>query len=435
MIHFDMRFGMFMIELLIATLLFTRHCEWRERWRLAVLPIIILASCISLTNMPQRLAGNTTFDYTASMLYYLIHVVVIVVVLRFITRASWLEALVIVSAGYATQHIAYDVMRMVMIISGHGGTDFYFTPLYYLMYVTGYAVIYSMIWLCVARHFDIDDDKVRYAAAWVIGGIALLVLVIVFNLLFVIALPQPAQLVCFIYDAICTVLGLMILTFASSNDRLQNDLQVMRQINRLQEKHYELAKENIELINIKCHDIRKNVASLYRNASHRPSEDSIRQVEESIRVYDSIFHTGNEAMDVLLTEKSLYCSANNITLTCMVDGKALDFMDSSDLYALFGNILDNAIESALKCDDPGKRAVSLTVKTVGQLLICEEHNYYIGALTLRNGLPVTTKSDTRFHGFGTRSIAYQVHKYQGELRITGKDGVFSLSAVIPLYDS
>ena len=257
-------------------------------------------------------------------------------------------------------------MKLVMIGSGHGDSSFYFTPPYYAMYIAVYAAVYGVIWLCFARRFDIDDDKVRHAAAWVGGGMALLVLVIAFNLFFVLTLPISSQMVCFVYDAICTVLGLLTLTFASSNDRLQNDLRMMRQINRLQEKHYELTKENIDLINIKCHDIRKNIATLYRDTNGRPSDASIRQVEDSIRIYDSIFRTGNEAMDVLLTEKSLYCSANAVTLTCMVDGNALDFMEASDLYALFSNILDNAIESAVKLDDPGRRTISLTVRTIGK---------------------------------------------------------------------
>ncbi|BAQ32631.1 ATP-binding protein [Bifidobacterium scardovii] len=432
MLHFDIRFGFFMIELLAGTVLFSRHCGWRRSWRLLVLPLVVVLACLSTSDMPQRLVGFTAFDYASSLLYYLIHVVVVVLLLRIVTRASWLESLVVVAAGYATQHIAYDMMKLVMIGSGHGDSSFYFTPPYYAMYIAVYAAVYGVIWLCFARRFDIDDDKVRHAAAWVGGGMALLVLVIAFNLFFVLTLPISSQMVCFVYDAICTVLGLLTLTFASSNDRLQNDLRMMRQINRLQEKHYELTKENIDLINIKCHDIRKNIATLYRDTNGRPSDASIRQVEDSIRIYDSIFRTGNEAMDVLLTEKSLYCSANAVTLTCMVDGNALDFMEASDLYALFSNILDNAIESAVKLDDPGRRTISLTVRTIGKLLICEEQNYYAGELTMRDGLPVTTKSDTRFHGFGMRSIAYQVRKYQGELRITGKDGVFSMTVILPL---
>lgn len=432
MLHFDIRFGFFMIELLAGTVLFSRHCGWRRSWRLLVLPLVVVLACLSTSDMPQRLVGFTALDYASSLLYYLIHVVVVVLLLRIVTRASWLESLVVVAAGYATQHIAYDMMKLVMIGSGHGDSSFYFTPPYYAMYIAVYAAVYGVIWLCFARRFDIDDDKVRHAAAWVGGGMALLVLVIAFNLFFVLTLPISSQMVCFVYDAICTVLGLLTLTFASSNDRLQNDLRMMRQINRLQEKHYELTKENIDLINIKCHDIRKNIATLYRDTNGRPSDASIRQVEDSIRIYDSIFRTGNEAMDVLLTEKSLYCSANAVTLTCMVDGNALDFMEASDLYALFSNILDNAIESAVKLDDPGRRTISLTVRTIGKLLICEEQNYYAGELTMRDGLPVTTKSDTRFHGFGMRSIAYQVRKYQGELRITGKDGVFSMTVILPL---
>ncbi|MFR4549042.1 MAG: ATP-binding protein [Bifidobacterium breve] len=338
----------------------------------------------------------------------------------------------VVAAGYATQHIAYDMMKLVMIGSGHGDSSFYFTPPYYAMYIAVYAAVYGVIWLCFARRFDIDDDKVRHAAAWVGGGMALLVLVIAFNLFFVLTLPISSQMVCFVYDAICTVLGLLAADLCvierPAAERLAHDAPdqpVAGETLRIDQRKR-------DLINIKCHDIRKNIATLYRDTNGRPSDASIRQVEDSIRIYDSIFRTGNEAMDVLLTEKSLYCSANAVTLTCMVDGNALDFMEASDLYALFSNILDNAIESAVKLDDPGRRTISLTVRTIGKLLICEEQNYYAGELTMRDGLPVTTKSDTRFHGFGMRSIAYQVRKYQGELRITGKDGVFSMTVILPL---
>lgn len=263
-LHFDLRLGLFMIELLAGTLLFSRHCGWRNNWRLVLIPVMVLVSCLLPINMSYLESETMVSDHTFSLLYYFAHVAAIILLLKCVTRATWLEALVVAAAGYATQHIAYDMMKLVMIGSGNSDTSFYFTPMYYVIYVTVYVGVYGAIWLCFARRFDIDDDKVRYAAAWIIGGMALLVSVVIFNLFFVLTLPPQSQMVCFVYDAICTVLGLLTLTFASSNDRLQDDLRVMRQINRLQEQHYELAKENIELINIKCHDIRKNLASLYR---------------------------------------------------------------------------------------------------------------------------------------------------------------------------
>lgn len=178
------------------------------------------------------------------------------------------------------------------------------------------------------------------------------------------------------------------------------------------------------------------MASLYADGAGRPSPGSIREVEDSIRIYDSIFRTGNESLNALLTEKSLYCSGNGIMFTCSVDGRRLGFIERSDLYALFGNMLDNAVESVLHVTDPDKRVIDLTVSVNGGLLLIDEHNFYAPDRQprFRDGLPVTTKDDPRYHGFGVRSIDRQVHRYGGEMTISAEHELFSMSIVIPLPD-
>ena len=50
-------------------------------------------------------------------------------------------------------------------------------------------------------------------------------------------------------------------------------------------------------------------------------------------------------------------------------------------------------------------------------------------------MPVTTKTDKANHGLGTRSIAWQVRKYHGELTMNAANEVFSLGIVIPIPDA
>ncbi len=64
---------------------------------------------------------------------------------------------------------------------------------------------------------------------------------------------------------------------------------------------------------------------------------ALADVAREVDVYDAAVHTGNEALDTILTEKSLVCQREGITLTCVADGSALDFMAPADIYALFGN--------------------------------------------------------------------------------------------------
>ena len=80
-------------------------------------------------------------------------------------------------------------------------------------------------------------------------------------------------------------------------------------------------------------------------------------MEQEIRSYEAQNKTGNEVLDTILTSKSLYCQQHGITLTCVADGAALDFMDTMDLCSLFGNALDNAIESVEKLPDSEQRLI------------------------------------------------------------------------------
>ena len=50
----------------------------------------------------------------------------------------------------------------------------------------------------------------------------------------------------------------------------------------------------------------------------------------------------------------MLCRKHNIQMTIMADGKALEFMSTADIAALFGNALDNAIECEYTIEDKEK---------------------------------------------------------------------------------
>ena len=60
--------------------------------------------------------------------------------------------------------------------------------------------------------------------------------------------------------------------------------------------------------------------------------------------------TGNRALDVVLTMERMICEGSDIEFSCLVNGALLNFMEESDIYSLFGNLLDNAIEEARPFD-------------------------------------------------------------------------------------
>ncbi len=100
-----------------------------------------------------------------------------------------------------------------------------------------------------------------------------------------------------------------------------------------------------------------------------------------------------------LSGKMLACTNLGITMTCLADGRRIGFMEDSDIYALFGNILDNAIEATKTVTEEEKRIISLTIGTTGDLLLIDSQNYYAGEVQFVDGLPQTSKENKEYHGF------------------------------------
>ena len=208
--------------------------------------------------------------------------------------------------------------------------------------------------------------------------------------------------------------------------------EITQQLLHNERKRYALEKETVEAINVKCHDIRHQIAALGQNDTAYQQE--LRKIGELIDIYDCGLKTENTALDLILSNKSLTCSGKGITLTCVADGRKLDFMAESDLYALFGNILDNAIEAVEQVPDGEMRLITLTVQARQGFLFINAENYYSGELCFERGLPQTTKADKQYHGFGMRSIQMLTEKYGGDLQIRAEGGIYTLSIMLPVRD-
>lgn len=236
-----------------------------------------------------------------------------------------------------------------------------------------------------------------------------------------------------LFSVTCCAIVLLLAWRTIEQRELAQEVEYLQHTIRQSQRQYEISRDTIERINIKCHDIKYQIASLA--AQGRPlGPDAVYDLEKAISIYDTRIETHNQLLDVLLTEKSLYCEQNGIQLSCMVDGEKLAFLENSDLYCLFGNVIDNALEAVAAVPQRERRIINLVVKARGCMLLIQQDNYFDGTLTFQNGLPLTTKADTSCHGFGLRSIQMIVHKYDGELTAHVDGDVFHLNILFSLSD-
>lgn len=213
--------------------------------------------------------------------------------------------------------------------------------------------------------------------------------------------------------------------------QLATEREVERRMAAERERQYQLSRKNIDAINVKCHDIKHQIRSLAdggRVADGRALED----LAAEIAIYDSTVKTGNPALDVILTEKGLVCSGEKITLAVIADGRALECLEPQEIYSLFGNALDNAIEAVRGIEEPERRLISLNVRRSGTMCVINVENSCDAAPAFRDGVPVTTKADAGSHGFGTRSMRGIVERHGGVLTFGCEDGIFHVDALLPM---
>ncbi|MBO5328805.1 MAG: sensor histidine kinase [Clostridia bacterium] len=433
---------MFVIEILVAEFLLTFRLKHRKNYliRFALTVLVLTAAAIFIPTIDNAW-------YTC--LVYLLLFGVSVVALKLMNNEPWINVLFCAIAAYTMQHFAYQFTNLLFTLILWGESPLF--GMYHLgfvnvskfnletffwiaVYLFGYFSIYTISWYLFGQYVNKNEDfKVKNQALVVLVG-GCLVLNIVLNALIVFS-NEPQTVISSIVRHISGAFNCLLLLQWQfelvRSKRLENELDFTKRLLKQAKEQYNFSKENIDLINLKCHDMKHQIREI--GSSKRLDAETIKDLENSINVYDSMVKTGNEALDILLTEKGLKCIHYNVILNSIADGKSLSFIKNSDVYSLFGNALDNAIEAVLKIKDEEKRVIGLKVYSVGGLITINVKNFYHGRISLNaEGLPDTTKKDKDYHGYGIKSIRMIVEKYDGNLSIITKDGVFNLNILIPV---
>ncbi|MBP3879821.1 MAG: sensor histidine kinase [Lachnospiraceae bacterium] len=216
------------------------------------------------------------------------------------------------------------------------------------------------------------------------------------------------------------------------NSAMQKEMQALNLLWNEQKAQYDLARENIDLINRKCHDLKHQIRALRGEEGRIKDPKYLDELADSIQIYESIVKTGNEALDTILTEKSLHCRENRIKISCVADGGQLSFMDLVDLYSIFGNAIDNAIEEVQRFALDEMRQIDVIVFRREDLICIEVINPLHTVPKFVDNLPQTTKGDNGYHGFGVKSIKHTIEKYGGHITVSTDSGCFSLKMIVPV---
>ncbi|MEI3536675.1 MAG: ATP-binding protein [Bacilli bacterium] len=428
----------FVIEILFSMHLLSFYLPKKKypvcRYILTILSCLLIAIIFPLFK-------NVSYSWWYSSIMFFILFTCCAISLYFVYNISIQNIFLISITAYTSQHLAYQAYNVLttflsieekLSFISYGDIPLnvnltYLNIISFSILLIVYVIIYTIVFIIFNERINKDEAKISNFSIVLISGLILLIDIIINSIIIYSDKFQGKEVSIIIctYNILCCLMVLFLLFNILNIKQLKTELTITSQLLNKAEEQYKQNKENVDLINIKCHDLKHQIRNFGNKANI--SNETVKELENIINIYDSNIKTNNDALDLILTEKSLLCQKKNINLKCFADCSKLNFITEADLYSLFGNMIDNAIEAVTKIEDVNKRSISLIVRNALSCISIFISNYYEGKIILdNNGMPKTTKLNNGYHGYGLKSIKLIVDKYNGDFKIDIKDNIFMI---------
>jgi hypothetical protein len=213
---------------------------------------------------------------------------------------------------------------------------------------------------------------------------------------------------------------------------MQKELYAMRHVLSSQYEQFRYYQESEEMLHMMQHDLKHQIDGLRGETNEQKREAWLGRIENELDKWWLPQRTGNAVFDTILSAKLRRARQLDIRITCVADGALLNRLHVADICTIFGNALDNALESVVMIPDPEKRLIHVSVSAQKNFIFINISNTLGTELIESEDTLLTTKRDKKNHGYGLKGIRYAVGKYGGHVTYKAEDGWFRLNILIPM---
>lgn len=215
-----------------------------------------------------------------------------------------------------------------------------------------------------------------------------------------------------------TIWGIYIHSTEKNREFTELQLQLQKENDAV--SYYQMLLSQNEAQNVLIHDIKKHLQAIaLLNQQNDPEKIAsyIDNLVSSSDLQTGIRMSDNEFFNAILCRYKHYCTEHQIVFHTDIRSGTVNFIAENDLTSLFCNLLDNAVESAVKQPDSlielhvaFKSEANLTVITV-------INSCHINPFRKSDGKLPSTKKDSMRHGFGLKSMNRIIQRYHGNMEL------------------
>lgn len=207
---------------------------------------------------------------------------------------------------------------------------------------------------------------------------------------------------------------------------------LFEQQNKYYEKQLGIMQVAFKANNSLQHDLKEHLLVLKTYLNEDLNRDASNYVDKMIQVEmmerGEFVRSGNTIIDSILnfkfqeaTEKGIQIDTN----VCIPENLKIE---AFDITVVIGNLLDNAIDAVSKLKDNKEISFELIYNRRRLMLLVT--NPYNGEVKENNGILLTSKKESLFHGIGLQNVENIVKKYNGTMDWHSKEHKFEICIML-----
>ncbi len=209
----------------------------------------------------------------------------------------------------------------------------------------------------------------------------------------------------------------------SATNRRQERIIGLLQENELQDVEISELKSRVSILQ---HDLNKHVHVVTGLLEKGENEEAISYLEQlsadGRALAERLSFSDNSLIDAVLNRTGTKLREQQVLFQVNCHGLKNSLIQERDLCILLANLLDNASEAVMSCENEKRVRVEISCGEKMQS-ICVRNTVPEPVLPNNPNLK-TTKKDKEHHGWGIKSVQGIVKKYNGVLHYKDEDGWF-----------
>ena len=221
------------------------------------------------------------------------------------------------------------------------------------------------------------------------------------------------------------------LALKAENEELKYELERYKwQMEQIEKQEQEIRELHQNTRRLK-HDMRNHlmvIASYINNGEYEEVKTYTSDILDRLNTVQSYVETGNQVLNHILNEKLNAARRTGIDVKAQVEKVEFAKMKGIDFAAVFGNILDNAIEASAREE---KKEISIKIFTKKGYDAISVKNKITESILENNPDLNSTKAEAEAHGYGLKQVRETVEAYEGMVDFFEEDGFFCVNVFIP----